>query len=147
MNDTPLDVLADTLDDDTQLLRPVVCLIEDDPDLRAALAASLRAAGYAVREASDGSQVIGNWATIGTDVGELIDADLIITDQRMPGASGLEVLSDVRRRDWATQVVIISAFVDDELKEKAHRLGAAAVLAKPFGMEELIDAVENAVPL
>lgn len=148
MNDVSIEPLRDTLDeDDAQMLKPVVCLIEDDPDLRAALAATLRAAGYAVREASDGSQLIGNWAMVQTDVGALIDADLIITDQRMPGASGLEVLSDVRRRDWATQVVIISAFVDDALKHEAYRLGAAAVLAKPFGMEELIDTVENAVPL
>jgi CheY-like chemotaxis protein len=134
-------------DEDAQLLCPLIYLIEDDPDLRAALAASLRDAGYAVREASDGSQAIGKWSTVQTRVGDLIDVDLIITDQRMPGASGLEVLTDLRRRDWATQVVIISAFVDDELRRAAYKLGAAAVLSKPLRIDELIDTVSKAVPI
>jgi CheY-like chemotaxis protein len=138
---------APTVDEDAQLLCPLIYLIEDDPDLRAALAASLRDAGYAVREASDGSQAIGKWSTVQTRVGDLIDVDLIITDQRMPGASGIEVLRDLRSRDWATQVVIISAFVDDELRRAAYKLGAAAVLSKPLRIDELIDTVSKAVPI
>jgi CheY-like chemotaxis protein len=137
----------DARDQDGQMLCPLVLLIEDDPDLRAALAESLRAAGYAVREAADGSQVVGRWPTVPTDWGDLLDADLIITDQRMPGASGIEVLSDLRRRDWETQVVIISAFVDEELRRAAYRLGALAVFSKPLRLEELIDTVARAVPV
>jgi CheY-like chemotaxis protein len=137
----------DARDEDGRMLCPLVLLIEDDPDLRAALAESLRAAGYAVREASDGSQVVGQWSTVPTDWGDLLDADLVITDQRMPGASGIEVLSDLRRRDWETQVVIISAFVDEELRRAAYRLGALAVFSKPLRLEELIETVAKAVPV
>jgi DNA-binding response OmpR family regulator len=127
-------------------LEPVVVLIEDDPDMRDALSSSLRAAGYHVIEASDGTQVIGRWPTVDTEDGPLIEADLVVTDQRMPGASGLEVLTDLRRRDWATQVILISAFADEELRDEARRMGACAVLAKPFEMDEFLETVQRAMP-
>jgi DNA-binding NtrC family response regulator len=127
-------------------LRPIVVVIEDDPDMRCAVSASLRNAGYNVIEASDGTQVIGRWPTVETEDGPLIEADVVVTDQRMPGASGIDVLRDLRRRDWATQVSLISAFADEELQYEARRMGACAVLAKPFDMDELVDAVQRAMP-
>jgi DNA-binding NtrC family response regulator len=131
---------------DDVALEPVVVLIEDDADMRGALSSSLRAAGYQVIEASDGMQVIGQWPTVDTEDGPLIEADVVVTDQRMPGASGLDVLCDLRRKDWATQVILISAFADEELHHEARRMGACAVLSKPFDVEEFIDTVQRAMP-
>lgn len=127
-------------------LRPIVVLIEDDADMRGALMQTLTNAGYHVIEASDGAQLIGQWPTVETEDGLLLEADLVITDQRMPGASGLDVLCDVRRRDWATQVILISAFADEELHHEARRMGACAVLEKPFDLDEFIDTVQSAIP-
>lgn len=123
-----------------------LCLIEDDVDMRKALAAALRTEGYHVLEAADGTDVIGRLDRIMTDIGALATIDVVVTDQRMPGATGLEVLRDVRNTDWATPVVLISAFADVPLYEEARRLGATAVLRKPFKLNELLDTVLRIAP-
>lgn len=55
----------------------------------------------------------------------------------MPWASGLTVLAALRRYDWATPAILITAFGDDETHSEARRLGAAAVFDKPFDMRDL----------
>jgi DNA-binding response OmpR family regulator len=116
---------------------PRVLVAEDDFELRKLLCASLRRAGFEVLEARDGLQL-----------GELLEAhqarggraagfDLVITDVRMPGRSGLLALAELRRHDWITPVVVITAFGDEATHAEAHRLGANAVLDKPFSMAAL----------
>jgi CheY-like chemotaxis protein len=120
-------------------------VIEDDAELRSALVSGLRAEGYLVVGVSDGEQVLKWWPELSQGVGP-VHVDLIVTDQRMPKVSGLEVLQAVRQIDWATQVVLISAFADDDLRREAKRLGAAAVLSKPFTMDRLLDTVKQVAP-
>jgi DNA-binding response OmpR family regulator len=114
-----------------------VVVAEDDNQFRALLCQALQADGYEVVEARDG-----------TELGELVRSlllrsnggcavELMIADVRMPGASGLSVLSELRRCDWNTPVILMSAFADDELAVEAARLGAV-VLDKPFDLQELM---------
>ncbi|MFL5345099.1 MAG: response regulator [Hyalangium sp.] len=116
-----------------------VLLAEDQPEMRSLIRSALVRDGYEVIEAEDGPAVIR--AIISGLVEERARApDLIITDMRMPGYTGLEVLARLRREDWPTPVILITAFGDEALHAEAARL-RARVLDKPFELEDLRAAV------
>jgi len=69
--------------------------------------------------------------------------DLIVSDVRMPGWSGLDLLRFLRHRRSAIPVVLITAFGDRDTHERAARLGAA-VLDKPFALADLRRAIDDA---
>jgi len=71
--------------------------------------------------------------------------DLVITDVKMPGLSGLEVLQKVKEKDPAVPVVMITAYATVEMSIQALRRGAYDMLTKPFEPEELLYRVKNAL--
>lgn len=121
---------------------PRVLLTEDDRAMRDLLQQALEDRGYAVIEAPDGRDALSWYRWSDRDRRFLLDADLVLTDYRMPGVDGLELLAAVRASDHPVPVILISAFADAELVELATQVGAAAVLPKPFGMGELLAVVE-----
>ncbi|AGC42309.1 response regulator [Myxococcus stipitatus DSM 14675] len=125
--------------------RARVLVAEDQPEMRALLHRALKRRGYEVVEASDGPGLVQ--AIIdGLLAEQTLVPDLIITDVRMPGYSGLEVVARLRREGWKTPVILITAFGDAQLHQEAELLGAARVLDKPFAMEDLCGAAEALVP-
>ena len=124
---------------------PRVLVAEDQPEMRALLRRALQRRGYEVADAADGPGLI-DAIVRGLLAARAEVPDLIVTDVRMPGFSGLEVLARIRREGWSTPVILITAFGDAELHGDAARLGAARVLNKPFAMEDLIAAVEALLP-
>jgi DNA-binding response OmpR family regulator len=126
---------------------PHVLLAEDDTRMRQLVAATLRRDGFDVTEAKDGAELL-DW------IGELClhprngrPVDLIITDIRMPTLSGLNVLTELRWDDCAIPVIMITAFGDEETHAEARRLGAAAVLDKPFELDDIRAAALHFVGL
>lgn len=71
--------------------------------------------------------------------------DLVISDVKMPGMNGLEVLQKVKEKDPAVPVVMITAFATVEMSIQALRRGAYDMLTKPFEPEELLYRVKNAL--
>lgn len=122
-----------------------IVLAEDDHEMRALLRDALRADGYEVTEAANGGQLraLLDAAITGQDQRSI---DLIITDNRMPKCTGLDVLNLLRERDWATPVILITAFGTEEVHEEARRLGVAAVFDKPFRLHSLRAAVKVLSP-
>jgi CheY-like chemotaxis protein len=124
---------------------PRVLLAEDDDELRWGLHDLLRCAGYRVDAVRDGRSLLEHLGA-----GVLLDAqaappDVIITDIRMPHLTGVQLLQKVRDRGWSTPVVVISAFGDRELKQRATSLGAAAFLDKPIDTDALLDVLRSVV--
>jgi len=72
--------------------------------------------------------------------------DVVVSDVRMPGGTGLEVLEEIRQGDWATPVVLITAFGDSPVHEEGRRLGAVDVLDKPFELDDLLRIVRAQCP-
>lgn len=128
---------GDRADDLSQERRPRVLLAEDDPDLRAVLALALRQDGCEVLQARDGHHLRARLGALVYDGGRAEPVDLVITDLRMPGPDGLTTLEWLRERDWTIPVIVITAFGDPEVHAEALRLGALAVLNKPFEVDEL----------
>jgi CheY-like chemotaxis protein len=119
---------------------PLVLVAEDDPDVRRLVATALRGDGYSVIEAEDGADLvehIGCALLFGNIRGHIDPIALVISDIRMPGTDGLEVLQQLRRSDIATSVILMSAHADADVRSRAETLGADAFLAKPFEIDEL----------
>jgi DNA-binding response OmpR family regulator len=116
-----------------------VLLAEDDDEMRDILAEALRARGYHVIEASNGPELRDWLRRAQAEQGFEPPPDLIISDVRMPGISGLEVLSWLRQRDWSTPVILITAFGDLDAHQEAERLGAT-MFDKPLAVDSLVFA-------
>lgn len=105
-----------------------VLLVEDEDGARRAVATSLAAHGFRVREADTGAEALRQW-----DLGR---PDIVLLDLGLPDADGVSVLRRMRR-DATTPIVILSA--RDQEREKVYALDAGAddYLTKPFGTDEL----------
>jgi CheY-like chemotaxis protein len=123
-----------------------ILLAEDDDELRRVIARTLREEGYQVTEASNGLDLLDRIeAAIAWGGRAHPPISLIISDVRMPGMTGIDVLSILRCAYWATPVILMSAFADTTMRLEAAELGAAAVIAKPFDLDELKNAVRSAM--
>lgn len=116
---------------------PRLLLAEDDFDMRTLLAWSFRRTGYEVVECPDGVRLLDFLFSSDPPVNSG-DFDLIVSDIRMPGVTGLEVLEGTHELKGFPPMILITAFGDRETHEKARRLGAAAILDKPFEIEDLL---------
>jgi CheY-like chemotaxis protein len=114
-----------------------VLVAEDDPTFRDMIAATLRADGHEVTAVGDGIDLLDALGTSllpGCATGSY---DLVLSDVRMPGWSGLEALASLRQEPTAPPVVFITAFADEDLVNRARRAGALAVVSKPVDLDEL----------
>jgi FixJ family two-component response regulator len=100
-----------------------VLVADDDDDMRALVAALLHANGFEVLEVRDGEAAL---------------------DVKMPKFSGLGVLSALRRSAMGLPVILMTALSDASVGTLAKRLGAVAVLRKPFAPEDLLNAMAKA---
>lgn len=105
--------------------------------MRAALAMALDLEGYEVAEASSVAE-----ATAQCDR-ECFD--VVITDLRMPGGSGMELLEQIRARARGTECIVMTAYADAKSGIAAMRAGAMEYVAKPFEMDEMLLLVRSAV--
>ncbi|MGH3872734.1 MAG: ANTAR domain-containing response regulator [Pseudonocardiaceae bacterium] len=114
-----------------------VLVAEDEALIRLDLVEMLAEEGYTVvGEAADGQQAV--------EQAELLSPDLVIMDVKMPKMDGIDAASIIAERRIAP-VVILTAFSQRELVERARDAGAMAYLVKPFGRKDLMPAVELAV--
>jgi DNA-binding NtrC family response regulator len=115
-------------------------LAEDDPDMRWLLSMSLRKEGYEVIEVRDGAELRAKVRTQVANPKQEPQVSMIISDFRMPGATGLDVLEELRRLEQSMPFILITAFGDEATHEAARRLGAV-VFDKPLDLEDLRTAV------
>ncbi|MEN8006609.1 MAG: sigma-54 dependent transcriptional regulator [Candidatus Krumholzibacteriota bacterium] len=115
-----------------------ILLIDDDNSLREVVQFILTDSGHEVLTAADGNEGL---ALLGED------PDLVITDIRMPGADGMEVLRRIRETASMTSVpvIMLTAHGTVEQAVEAMKLGAFTYLLKPFAREELKLTVEQAL--
>ena len=121
-----------------------VLVAEDDPEMRKLVVEALRKDGHEILEASDGAQMLVLLAeTFHRDHG-LDSVDVIVTDVRMPGENGLDVVERVTQARWKIPCVLMTAFGDDEVRWRAQKMGAT-LLDKPLSLADLRAAVARLV--
>lgn len=125
----------------TLALPPRILLAEDDRELRALVALTLRGAGFEVVEVPDGSALLEQLASALQPDGRLDRFDLILSDIRMPNFTALDVMVGAQGFIGRTPFVLITAFGDAVTHEQALRLGATAVLDKPIRLDKLCQTI------
>ena len=112
-----------------------VLIVEDEDRLRRVLELQLRSAGFDADLAGSAEEAL-----------KLTDrANLILTDLRLPGMDGLELLSLIRRQNTQTPVIVMTAFGTIETAVAAMKAGAADFLLKPFSLDHLMTVVRKAL--
>jgi response regulator NasT len=114
-----------------------VLIAEDEALIRLDLKEMLEEAGYeVVGEAADGQQAI--------DLTESSRPDLVILDVKMPGLDGISAAEQIVEAGTAP-VIMLTAFSQRDLVERAAEAGAMAYLVKPFDRSDLVPAIEVAI--
>ena len=93
----------------------------------------LHGAGYTVQTAGTGEE--------GFELARANAYDVILSDMRMPGLTGLEALLTLRRANWQVPMILMTAFGSADVCREAERLGVEVVLEKPYAVRDLVAAV------
>ena len=116
-----------------------ILIVEDDEIFLRPLQRSLEVAAYDVLVAPSGEDAI--------DLLKREDADLVVTDKRLPGMDGVELVRRLKGEHPDLAVVVMTAYGTIESAVESVRLGAADYLVKPFEVPELLIVVRNAIEL
>ncbi|MEO8025610.1 MAG: response regulator, partial [Bryobacteraceae bacterium] len=111
-----------------------VLVVEDEEKLRRVIELQLASAGFEVKQAGSaeaGLKLAG-------------DVDLILTDLRLPGIDGLELLQRLRDQNAHTPVIVMTAFGTVENAVEAMKAGAVDFILKPFSLDHLMAVVKKA---
>ncbi len=114
---------------------PNILVVDDTEAICSALRDMLTMAGYSVRTAPSGERAL--------QIMENAAMDLVITDLRMSGMSGLDLLKKVKERSPLLPVIILTGFGDMDSVIAAMRAGVADYLKKPFSVNEVLEVVKR----
>jgi len=117
--------------------RGAVLVVDDHAAARASVADVLRRCGYVVGECSSGAEAL--------QAVDKADYDCIITDLKMPGMSGLELIAHFERRRLRARIIMVTAYASVSSAVAAMRMGAFDYIEKPFDLEQLEKLTAEAV--
>jgi len=110
-----------------------ILLVDDEDTLRYVLRETLIDEGYSIDVANDGFQALEHV--------KLKSYDLLITDIKMHGMDGLQLIREIKRNGSHLKIVIITAYGSLEMVKEAARLGVVEFVSKPFKMQEIKDVI------
>src|SRR5215813_1603980 len=112
-----------------------ILVVEDEEKLRRVVELQLMSAGFDVDKAASAEEAL-----------KLVDrADLILTDLKLPGMNGLELLAAIRRQNTHSPLIVMTAFGTIEVAVEAMKKGAADFLLKPFSLDHLMAVIQKAL--
>ena len=114
---------------------PAILVIEDEEKYRRVISLHLSSSGYEVQAAGTAEEGLKHAS----------DADLVLTDLKLPGMDGLAFLEQLRAQNMLTPVIVMSAFGTVENAVEAMKKGAVDFLPKPFSLDHLSVVVEKAL--
>ena len=117
-----------------------ILVVDDDPSVLATYRRLLTRAGYRTLTESDPAKVVDGCF-------EDADPDLLLLDYRMPGMDGLTLLAQLRRRECRARCILVSAYLNDDVRSQATMLGVDRTLEKPIDACLLRDAIGELLPL
>jgi len=115
-----------------------VLVVDDDPSVLATYGRLLKRAGYRTVIQGCPRSVLEN--------GHARGVQLLLIDYKMPAMDGLTLLAELRRRDCRARCILISAFVNEDVRCQARNLGVDLVLDKPVDVGTLRNAIESLLP-
>lgn len=122
-----------------EMISILICIVDDDAVVRDATADLLNSLGYAALGFVSAEQFL--------DSGRVQSTGCLITDQNLPGLSGLELQAQLRIDGYQTPIIFITGFPEPQIRSKALDAGAVAFLAKPFEQAELMRHIESVLSI
>jgi CheY-like chemotaxis protein len=110
-----------------------ILLVDDEETIRFVLRETLISEGYNVDIAADAFQALEHF--------KLASYDLIITDIKMKGMNGIQLIREIKRSDLDLKIIIITAYGSLETVKEAAKLGVVEMISKPFKIQEIKDAI------
>jgi two-component system, LuxR family, response regulator FixJ len=117
---------------------PYIHIVDDDPSVRKALARLLASHGLPVETYGSGEEFLAKYV--------MGSPGCIITDVRMPGLSGVELLRKLTSFGSTLPVIVLTAYDDETARRQAIADGAAVWLLKPVKAEDLLNAIDSVTP-
>jgi FixJ family two-component response regulator len=117
--------------------KPLIAFVDDDLSAREALQGFLKVSGFTPDVFSSAEEFLQS--------GRLDEMSCLITDIHLPGMSGLQLQSRLAASSSRIPVIVITAFPDDRVRERALSAGAVCFLDKPFDTRDLLTCIRSAV--
>jgi DNA-binding response OmpR family regulator len=114
-----------------------VLIIEDDEEMRSLLKDFFVKEGFETDSVSNGYDAFG--------IITKKPFDLVVTDIRMPGLTGLDILPRIKKIQPEVAIIVITAFGTEEVRRKAFERGAKAYLEKPIHFQELRGLIHDVI--
>jgi len=118
-------------------IKPVIHVVEDEPDVRDALAMLVRSVGYRAQTYPNADEFLARYRPE--------HAGCLLADVRMPGMSGLELQERLSREDPALPAIIMTGHGDVPMAVRAMKAGAFDFIEKPFNDQVLLDRLAEAI--
>jgi FixJ family two-component response regulator len=115
---------------------PVVYVVDDDEGIRNSLESLIRSVGLSVQTFASPQEFLGTKRKA---------AGCLVLDVRLPGLSGLDLQTELVRKEIHTPIVFITGHGDIPMSVRAMKAGAVEFLTKPFREEDLLDAIRQAI--
>lgn len=112
-----------------------IMVVDDSDDLRELIGSYLGVKGYRITTAKDGVDALEKW--------EAGTFPLVVTDLDMPRMGGPELLATMSRSSRAFKAVVMSAYLDENIKSSLRDKGAVAFLQKPFSLGHLESVIQQ----
>lgn len=117
--------------------KPLICVVDDDESCREAIAGLMKWLGFDVRTFASAVEFLAS-----TDVA---GSSCVITDVQMPNMTGLELHKRLLELGHAIPTILITAYPDEVVSERALAAGVIRYLSKPLDSDTLIECVRSAV--
>ncbi|RFU62348.1 response regulator [Peribacillus glennii] len=116
-----------------------ILIVDDQFGIRILLNEVLTKEGYNTFQAANGIQAL--------DVVNKHSPDLVLLDMKIPGMDGIEILKRMKQIDPDIRVIIMTAYGELDIIQKAKDLGAITHFAKPFDIDDIRKAVKDYIPM
>jgi FixJ family two-component response regulator len=116
---------------------PVISIVDDDEAVRLALRSLVRSLGYVSNVFASAEEFL--------ESPHLNDTSCLISDVQMPGMNGIELQSRLKRLDYSTPIIFVTAFPDERNRALALEAGAIAFLEKPFEGRTMVQLIQAAL--
>jgi len=119
-----------------------IMVIDDSPTIRVSVELALKQLGFLIKQAENGKDALEKISEIKNNGEEIV---LCLSDINMPVLNGIEFITEFRKVDKFTPVVVLTTEAEKDIIQKGKEAGASGWIIKPFQAEDLINVVKRFV--
>jgi FixJ family two-component response regulator len=118
------------------MISVLISIVDDDPVVRDATADLLNSLGYTALAFESAEEFL--------DSDHIKSTGCLITDQQLPGLTGIELQAQLQADGYQTPIIFITAFPEPNIRRRALDAGAVGFLSKPYAQTDLLKSIETA---